>query len=146
DQLIAAEGCVSDELIDLFNSRFYSQNQRFMHLRRWEVGNEPIRVGQLNGNNFRIVVRNLAEQFVQRFNGGSRYTFQFLNYYDTQRFGVSRQLKLSHLIGRALINEDFDTAFELLAQSGTPESLKTLNFSGSCRQYFSELSPQLLKF
>lgn len=146
DQVIAIDGHVSDESIDLFNSRYNSDIQRFINLRRWGVGNEPIRVGQLNGNSFRLVVRNLWQHFAQRFTATNRYSFLFFNYYDTQRFGLSQQPKINHLIGQALINEDFDAAFELLKQVDSTESRQAQEFGGSHREFFSVLNPQLLKF
>jgi tRNA pseudouridine13 synthase len=146
DQVIAAEGLISDELIARFNVRYNCDTNRFMSLQRWGVGNEPIRIGQLSGNSFRVVIRNLSELFAQRFAAGNRYTFQFLNYYDTQRFGLSQQLKVSHLIGRALIDENFDDAFELITRTGTPESKKAPEFASRPREFFGQLNPQLLKF
>ena len=146
DQVIATEGRVSHELIELFNTRYNSDTRRFMNLRHWGVGNEPIRVGLLNGNSFRLVVRNLPQHFAQRFTAANRYTFLFFNYYDTQRFGVAQQPKLNHLIGQALIDNDFDAAFELFKQAGSTESQQTQGFRGSHQEFFSALNPQLVKF
>jgi tRNA pseudouridine13 synthase len=146
DQLIAVEGVVSEDSIESFNVHYHSDTERFMHLHRWGVGTEPIRVGQLNGNSFRLVVRNLSEHLASRFKATNKYTFHFLNYYDTQRFGISKQPKISHLIGQALIEEDFDVAFALFKEVGPAENEKARSFRGSQREFFSTLNPQLVKF
>ncbi|MFC1691796.1 tRNA pseudouridine(13) synthase TruD [Nanoarchaeota archaeon] len=64
-------------------------------------GKEPISLGELEGNEFEIIVRNLDQEPKEKNN--------YINYFGEQRFS-----KKNVEIGRALIKKDFKTAAELL--------------------------------
>jgi tRNA pseudouridine13 synthase len=75
---------------------------------------KPIKLGSHVGNNFTIVIRNLAsnkklgiqiEKIINHLN-----EFGFPNYFGLQRFGSYRPN--SHIVGRYLLEEDFKKAFE----------------------------------
>ncbi|RMF06366.1 tRNA pseudouridine(13) synthase TruD [Candidatus Woesearchaeota archaeon] len=67
-------------------------------------GDERINLGTHSANRFRIVVRNIASK--------PRVPFVFPNYFDEQRFS-----KNNALVGKHIINENFNEAARLLAQS-----------------------------
>ncbi len=67
-------------------------------------GAERINLGYLTGNNFKIVVRKLKENF--KIN-----PVPIENYFDEQRFG---KFKNTHLVGKAIIKKDFKEACSLL--------------------------------
>lgn len=146
EQLIAIEGRVSPASLTLFNDTYAEGTQEFIRLSLSAVGDEGIRIGGLNGNGFRVVVRNLSPQFVERCSTVKRLTFHFINYYDTQRFGVAHGAKVSHLIGEAFLRNDYQTALEILRKAGTPEAQAALEFSGAPETFFQSLDQRLVSF
>ena len=146
EQFIAIEGSVSQRLLRLFNREHRLSPRGFMELRHSGAGNEPLRIGQLHGNSFRIVVRNLSQQFVEQFRGSNRHTLFFLNYYDAQRFGIAGRPKVNHLIGKALVDGDEDKAFELLKKAGTPEAQDALSSDRTPAEFFATVSPRIVNF
>src|SRR5262249_18625068 len=77
---------------------------------------------------------------------GSRVTSYFLNYYDTQRFGVPGGPKQTHRVGEALVAGDLDLAFEYLAQSGSPQGQRAAIFPVPGQSFFRELEPRVIDF
>ena len=65
---------------------------------------ERITLGDLDGNAFVIVVRNLEKE-------QNVHITSFKNYFDTQRFGVDNT---NHLVGKALVQQNFTKVCELL--------------------------------
>lgn len=146
EQMIAIEGRVPPASLDLFNSKYMHGSQGFIRLSSYGIGDERLGIGELNGNSFRVVVRNLSSQFVERRFSAKRFMFHFLNYYDTQRFGVPQGAKVSHLIGGALLQNDYKTALAILRKAGTPEAKTALEFDGEPEVFFESLSPRLVSF
>jgi len=64
-----------------------------------------INLGDLEGNNFKIIIRDLAKKVKLPRN------IQLENYFDEQRFGNKAN---THLIGKAIIKRDFKEACNLL--------------------------------
>lgn len=102
-----------------------------IHLNRATVG-KPLKLGYLNGNHFHIIIRQMEpkfEEIVTNFNL-IKHAIQnaaIPNYYGPQRFGALRPI--SHLVGRALLYGDFETAAkiyltEIFAQE--PETIKDI--------------------
>ncbi|MBI2564542.1 tRNA pseudouridine(13) synthase TruD [Candidatus Woesearchaeota archaeon] len=76
---------------------------------------EPVFLGQLKGNYFKIIVRNILHLPEKR--------DSFINYYGEQRFG-----NYNHLIGRALIQKNFSEAVRLIQQKNSITSQKLTDF------------------
>lgn len=94
----------------------------------------PVRVGDLWGNRFRLMLRGLevnCETALALANSLGRQPI--LNYFGVQRFGVSRPL--THLIGKSLVKKDYEEAVRLMLSRGgnqeqvesTEEELQALN-------------------
>ncbi|MBS3168490.1 tRNA pseudouridine(13) synthase TruD [Candidatus Woesearchaeota archaeon] len=66
---------------------------------------ERINLGDLKGNNFKIIVRNLTKKV------DIPKDIQIENYFDDQRFG---KLNNTHLIGKSIIKKDFKETCKLL--------------------------------
>jgi tRNA pseudouridine13 synthase len=120
--------------------------EHFISLQYHGCGTEAIRVGHLNGNSFRIVVRNLDEATATGLQARGTLSHLFANYYDTQRFGVPGGPRLTHLIGRAVIAERWAEARNLLRASGAPESQQAADFAGTASELFAALDPRLVSF
>ncbi len=94
-------------------------NIRSFELRELSVsvlgrGDEPISLGDLYGNRFEIVVRNIDEL--------PDKISRVVNYFDSQRFGINNN---NHLVGRAILKRDFKGAVEMILASGSKEEMKT---------------------
>ncbi len=89
---------------------------------------KPIKLGSHLGNNFTIVIRNLAskkklniyiEKIIKHLN-----EFGFPNYFGLQRFGSYRPN--SHIVGRNLLKGDYKKAFEeFVSTTYSTESLES---------------------
>ncbi|MGK5627811.1 tRNA pseudouridine(13) synthase TruD [Streptomyces sp. URMC 123] len=109
-------------------------------------GAAPLRVGVLEGNAFRLVVRDLAPERAEALRERGTFDHFFLNYYDVQRFGVPGGPKRTHLLGRAILDEDWDTALTLLRESGSPEAARAREFTGAAEEFFARLDPRVTAF
>lgn len=102
-----------------------------------------MRIGSLQGNDFSIVLRNIDKLYSSFFKDIKKNNFPFLNYYDYQRFGIPGYPSVTHLIGEALINQNFDKAFELYKISGNSESARTY---ASKEEFFESLDSRNSSF
>lgn len=97
-------------LVDAVTSR----GERGLRVGHFSYNERPLFLGDLSGNRFVIVLRNLKvdhEDTVHKALGVLRAQ-GFINYYGMQRFGTSSLS--SHQVGLPLIRHDFETAVKLL--------------------------------
>jgi len=80
----------------------------------------PLRERCLHGNVFTIKIRDLSRAELNRLSDSIiRWkTFTYLNYYDSQRFGLPGKPHLTHEMGEAIIQKDYKKAFEIYIKSG----------------------------
>lgn len=90
-------------------------------------GSERINLGCLEGNEFVITIRDLANKLDKRIES-------IPNYFDDQRFGVE---KTNHLVGKALVKKDFEEACDILGME-----VEGKDYVGSLRK----LSKKQLRF
>ena len=121
-------------------------NGRWLRLDHYGYGTEPLRIGRLEGNGFRIVVRNLDEARAMELAGRRKDNLFFLNYYDTQRFGVPGGPKRTHLVGAAMLAGDWDRALAELIGLRAPESTLAAAWTGPAEKFFHELDPRVASF
>lgn len=119
---------------------------RWLRLQHYGYGGERLRIGQLEGNGFRIVVRNLDAAEAQRLGERRKVNLFFFNYYDTQRFGVPGGPKRTHLVGAAILAGDWDRALQELIELRAPESELAGLWSGSAEMFFRDLDPRTASF
>lgn len=76
-------------------------------------GDDPLKSKSLHGNSFIVTIRDMgiadAEKVLERCKDK---TLSFINYYDEQRFGKPDSPHNTHLIGKALVDMDYETAKE----------------------------------
>lgn len=86
-------------------------------------GSKPVSLGDLEGNYFEIIVRNIVK--------APKPINSFINYFGEQRFSSSN-IK----IGKALLKRDFEKACILIDDSSVKEYLKSspTNFIGALRR------------
>jgi len=79
-------------------------NLRDVDIRNIYYSDRPIKIGNLVGNRFRIIVRkinsNIKSEIIK--NGG------FPNFYGIQRFGIIRPI--THIVGKYFVKDDFEKA------------------------------------
>jgi tRNA pseudouridine13 synthase len=121
-------------------------SDRWMTLTHSGFGATPLRVGRLEGNAFRVVVRNLSERLALALGNTAKINHFFLNYYDTQRFGVPGGPKRTHLVGQAILDGRWDVARRELIDLGAPESRLAQRWQGKAEQFFRELDPRNAAF
>ncbi|MBD3303629.1 tRNA pseudouridine(13) synthase TruD [Candidatus Woesearchaeota archaeon] len=79
-------------------------------------GNEPISLGDLEGNEFEIIVRNIDKKPAAK--------KEFVNYFGEQRFG-----KINVPIGKAIVKKDFEKAVKLMLSNKGPEEVKVRDYN-----------------
>lgn len=75
--------------------------------------NKPISLGDLEGNKFEIVIRNIVEL--------PKKIKYIVNYFDSQRFGIKGN---NHIIGKLIVTRDFKGAVELIDNQNVITYLK----------------------
>lgn len=134
---------ISDRIQE-FNEQ-YKGDDKFISVIVIGYSDKRIRIGKLQGNAFKIRLRNVPENVAKNLRVGVRSRVVFPNYYDTQRFGLPNMPKRTHLIGEALYNEKFDLAMEHMKE-GTPEDYKgSENFSDN-KSFFNSMNRSKLSF
>ncbi|MGW7574922.1 tRNA pseudouridine(13) synthase TruD [Streptomyces sp. NPDC054765] len=152
DQLIALPSPLPPEHIERFNTTHGAGEHQqgdppFLLLRHHGYGPMALGVGELDGNSFLIVVRHLDRAEAERLDGiRGRRSLYFVNYYDTQRFGVPGGPKHTHLIGQALLDGDHGRALELVRESASPEAAAAQRFTGPAARFFSALDQRRVAF
>jgi tRNA pseudouridine13 synthase len=119
---------------------------RWISLHHYGYGPEPLNVGDLEGNAFRLIVRNLDEDAAHRLAARRKLTALFLNYYDIQRFGVPGGPKRTHLVGSAMLDGRWDEALRELAGLRAPESRGAELWTGPPADFFTGLDSRTSAF
>lgn len=145
EQTLSLRGAASPEQLADFNRAHAGTD--YMRLSERGHGGAPVVVGELDGNCFRIVARDLDTATADALRAGpAQHNMFFVNYYDTQRFGVPGGPKQTHLLGGALIDGDDRAAFRLLRESGSPEGGQALAHDGDPAEFLAALDPRVLAF
>ncbi|MET0403004.1 MAG: tRNA pseudouridine(13) synthase TruD, partial [Cystobacter sp.] len=145
-QSISVPGRVEQELLSRFNEAHAPRDGRYIRLGLSGWGDQELRAGGLQGNAFDLVVRNISEAELGPVSEYARRPLLMINYYDTQRFGVPGGPQTSHLIGRCLLKDEYEKAFDYIKQSGTPEGAQAQGFQGDAREFIGRLNPKVNAF
>lgn len=110
---------------DGFNQKYYESDNadRYMHIRDAGPSNHELVIADLLGNTFDMVVRSIDPRLYEKLDAQDSADFIFINYYDVQRFGVPGGAKVTHRIGEALHNEDYERAIELINLVGDSDDI-----------------------
>jgi tRNA pseudouridine13 synthase len=123
-----------------------SEDEHWYSIQHYGLSDTPLRVGQLEGNSFKIVLRNLEARHANDFFGRKKINFMFLNYFDTQRFGVPGGPHRTHLVGAAMLDGQWDDALRTLIELNAPESRLAADWSGTSRDFFFDLDERVRSF
>lgn len=120
---------------------------RWMKFVPYGTCSDPLGIGMLEGNSFRITLRNLLPSQVELGPLSNRsIQHYFLNYFDVQRFGVPGGQKNTHRIGEALLTRQWRKARELLASSGAAESEAARSWTQNDEEFFAGLDKRVTSF
>ncbi len=120
EQIISVNKKITKKSVNDFNLTHAGEETFISFERIIGYGAEPVTAKALHGNTFRVIVRNLTEEearLILDYVKSNKF-FSFVNYYDNQRFGLPGGPYLTHLIGKAICEEKWDEAFELMKKSG----------------------------
>lgn len=93
-------------------------------------------IGNLEGNAFTVTLRNIEEKYIESFESIKKKNIAFLNYYDYQRFGIPGYAAVTHMIGKKLLEKNYDEAVELFKISGNKYDINQLKHP---QKFFSEI-------
>lgn len=122
-QIISVKKMVTPQTQTKFNTTFSDSLPKSSILKIIGYGNEPVQPRYLHGNKFLITIRNLSDQELNNlkvFLKSNRF-FSFINYYDEQRFGIPGSIHNTHIIGKNLLKQDLESAYNELLKSGNYE-------------------------
>ncbi|XP_015601850.1 pseudouridylate synthase 7 homolog isoform X2 [Cephus cinctus] len=99
---------------------------RGAYVGNFKFGEEPLRLGMLSGNRFRIALRNVTgtDEDIEKAMTSLRDR-GFINYYGLQRFGTVAAIP-THEIGKALLQSKWHEAIELILKPRAGEQHRDL--------------------
>ncbi|MBS3095858.1 tRNA pseudouridine(13) synthase TruD [Candidatus Woesearchaeota archaeon] len=108
------KNAVTEQKISIFrgSKRFEKYKFKNIELRYLGNGKEPISLGDLEGNEFEITIRDLNEKEIKRIQCLQNKTIKILNLFGPQRFSRN-----NHLVGKAIIKRNFKRAVELILEN-----------------------------
>lgn len=129
-QYIAVKGKKIDNLARVNGDRKFSVTY---------VGsaNAPMQIGKLQGNSFKIRLRNLDMRIAEKICEKEKHAFSVINYFDIQRFGMPAMPKISHKIGECLLAKDYDLALKYLYDSGNIDETVYKEWEKSPEEYLN---------
>ncbi|MEU3648043.1 tRNA pseudouridine(13) synthase TruD [Lentzea sp. NPDC034063] len=145
EQTISLDGTTTPQALAAFNEST-QDGSRWVTVSPAGRGDRAVEIGELVGNVFALTLRDLGEDLATRLRDERTIDLFFVNYFDTQRFGVPGGPKQTHLIGGALLAGDHDTALELVRASGSAEGEKALRHEGDGESFFAGLDQRVVSF
>lgn len=149
EQLISIKSILTGKDIVAFNKNHRSKN-KFLSIKYIiGYGNEPVKERMLHGNSFRIVVRNLepvlADSLIAYISNDRHH--YFINYYDNQRFGMSGGPYNTHLVGKAIVENDWENAYEYIKITNNSLPKVGLNTtSEDFKRIIKSMNPKKISF
>ncbi|MCX6715998.1 MAG: tRNA pseudouridine(13) synthase TruD, partial [Candidatus Taylorbacteria bacterium] len=116
-QIISIKKSLKQTDMSAFNKKHSNKASSYILMERiMGYGDAPVAEKMLHGNSFNLVVRNLKDDVaarIEEFCKKNKFV-TFVNYYDSQRFGLPGGPYNTHLIGKAIVEEDWKEAYEQL--------------------------------
>ena len=148
-QIISIKKVLTESHLKHFNKRPLGKIGYIFLERIMGYGKAPVAEKMLHGNSFNITVRDLKETAalkIERYCKTNRF-FSFINYYDSQRFGIPGGKHNTHLIGKAIVENDWYKAYKQLQISkNTGLSEDPLVNKETCKEMLRSLNPKKLSF
>lgn len=152
-QAISLGSIITEQNIQEANDFFAKSDLAISIVRLLGYGQEPMNPRQLHGNKFTITLRQLTPKIANNLADklqANRF-FQFINYYDEQRFGLPDSIHNTALIGQALLADDWATAYYEYVKSGinaleVTRAETTLAQYDSYQETMTKIVPRKLNF
>ena len=108
------KNAVTEQKISIFRGSKNFGNFEFKNVGLKYLGNGkgPISLGDLEGNEFTITIRDLNNKNIKKIQQSQNKEFKIPNLYGQQRFSKNNQL-----IGKSVIKRDFKKAIELILEN-----------------------------
>jgi len=150
EQLFSVKKILNEKDIKAFNKK-YSHKNKFSKIKHIiGYGEKPIKERALHGNAFKIVVRNLEPVLADNLLNYvlTHKQFYFVNYYDNQRFGMPGGPYNTHLIGKAIVKNNWKQAYEQLkiTKNFTQKVKLKTNNNSVFKEIFNSMNPQKVSF
>lgn len=146
EQFISLQEKLSDKDIYLFNNSFDINKEKYINLMYYRPHNHSLNVGELCGNNFRIIVRGLDKSLADYVFLKNQISYLFVNYYGTQRFGLPNQDKETYLIGKYIIDREYGKALELFSKQENNVGYKAKEYKNNPECFFESFDKRQLAF
>ncbi|XP_063611845.1 pseudouridylate synthase 7 homolog, partial [Penaeus indicus] len=117
---------------------YAARQQRGIYIGNFTFHHKPMKLGSLQGNHFRIVLREVkaSDEAIEEAVSSLR-SQGFINYYGTQRFGTSTVP--THRIGRELLRSQWQEAVDLIL---SPRDNDDPDLSRGCRVWSQTKDPE----
>ena len=108
------KNAITEQFISIFrgSKNFESINFKDIELKYLGNGKEPISLGDLEGNEFTITIRNLDSSEIKKIKNMENKIINVPNLFGPQRFS-----KNNYHVGNAIIKKDFKKAAELILEN-----------------------------
>jgi tRNA pseudouridine13 synthase len=150
EQLISVKKVLTDKDVSSFNKKHIFEDKFTQIKNIIGYGEEPIEEKNLHGNSFRIVIRNLNDTLAtDLFDCISNQKHRrFVNYYDNQRFGMPGGPYNTHLIGKAITENNWKQAYEhiKITKNILPEDVKKTGDSKNFKEFFRSMNHKKVSF
>ena len=105
---------VTEQKISIFRGSKNFENIGLNNIKLEHLGSGkiPISLGDLEGNEFTITIRNLEQEEIEKTKELENKALNVANLYGPQRFSRN-----NHLVGKAIIKKDFKKAVELILEN-----------------------------
>lgn len=148
-QIVSIKKVLKEDRLKLFNKKNFSKISYIFLERVMGYGNVPVAEKMLHGNSFNITVRNLKEDSALKIEKHCKKNkfFSFVNYYDSQRFGIPSGTHNTHLIGKAIVENDWKEAykqFKISKNTGLPKD--PITKKENYKEMLQSLNPKKLSF
>ncbi|MGV8162037.1 MAG: tRNA pseudouridine(13) synthase TruD [Candidatus Nanoarchaeia archaeon] len=101
---------ITSQYITILNAPRSDAELKDITLKYVGTTNKPLSLGDLDGNKFKITIRNLSSEKIVLIS-------DFVNYFDEQRFS-----KNNVVIGRAIIKKDYAAVCKIIIEEGSRQS------------------------
>ncbi|HLG24296.1 tRNA pseudouridine(13) synthase TruD [Candidatus Woesearchaeota archaeon] len=119
------KNAITEQKISIFRGSKNFENAKFNNIGLKYIGNgkEPISLGDLKGNEFTIIIRNLDGNQIKKIKKFQNKRLKIPNLYGSQRFS-----KNNHIVGKAIIERDFKKAIKLILENNGLMEEKIKNY------------------
>ncbi len=132
-QLLSVHSILPESVIRKCNTHFNVLSNTWLQIKKIHgYGSLPVSPKILHGNRFQIEMRDLCKKVADRVYAycKAQTDIAFINYFDTQRFGVAgSHMYNAHTIGACLINGDWRKAYLEYMLSGNRDKHELKNVS-----------------